>query len=279
MRITAFTLLFQLPAFSPFSLSSRASSRLQSSAMGKLETLVVDSHHGVPLANLLPPLLDGNRRIFLIRHGETDWNAEGKLQGGGFDIELNKNGTRQALQAAEELAPTSMGAPSLGIVASSQLLRARYTADAIAAKHPSAQRVILAGLGEMRFGDFEGLALRGPECTKERMDRFLQINNAMKQDPNVRWPGKDGESLAEVEERSVSALNEILAMNEAANNQYIGVVAHGRTINIMLASLLEKDCRLFSKFRQRNCSINVLDVSPSMEYKSLILNYNDHIER
>lgn len=247
--------------------------------MSKLETPVVDSdgdHDQLLLANRLPPLPDGSRRIFLIRHGETDWNAAGKMQGGGFDIELNPSGLRQAQQVADELAPFS-----LGIVASSHLLRARHTADAIAAHHPSAPRVILTGLGEMRFGEFEGLALRGPECTKEIMDRFLQINQAMKQDPNVRWPGKDGESLAEVEERSVAALKEILAMKDGAiaNHPNIAVVAHGRTINIMLASLLEKDCRKFSKFRQRNCSINVLDVSPSMEYKSLILDYNGHIER
>ena len=231
----------------------------------------------VPLMERLPPLPpDGSRRIFLIRHGETEWNAEGKMQGGGFDLELNENGKRQAQQLADELASS----PSLGIVASSHLRRAQSTANGIAVMHPNAQRVILAGFGEMRFGDFEGLSLRGPECSQEITDKFQLINNAMKKDPNVRWPGKDGESLAEVEERSVSALNELLAMTtDGANCRYIAVVAHGRTINIMLASLLENDCRLFSKFRQQNCCINVLDISPSMEYKSLILNYNDHMER
>jgi len=227
--------------------------------------------HAPRLSSKLPQLADdGSRRIFLIRHGETDWNALGKMQGGGFDLELNENGRLQAQKLSEELADIP-----LDLVASSHLQRAQKTADKVHERHSSARRIVKPGLGEMRFGEFEGLSLKGPECTKEITEKFLHYNNEMKENKDVTWPG--GESLADVEVRSISALNEIL--NENAESRYIGIVGHGRTINIMLASLLEQDCRAFSKFRQRNCSINVMDVSPNLEYKGLLLNYYDHIER
>ena len=44
----------------------------------------------------LPPPEPGFRRVYLLRHGETDWNARGMLQGGGFDIDLNATGRHQA---------------------------------------------------------------------------------------------------------------------------------------------------------------------------------------
>jgi len=278
--------LFRPFAASPCSPQLRMSASQVPTSHDATTTGETTSSGYVPLSERLPPLDNAGiatRRIFLIRHGETDWNALGKMQGGGFDLELNANGRDQAARLAQELSNIR-----LDVVASSHLQRARATADAIvqqqqqqcqdSSSSASPARVVLAGLGEMRFGEFEGRALRGPECTKEITEQFQDVNNRMKRDPHVRWPN-GGESLAEVEARSVAALNEILELYRDSSRS-IGIVAHGRTINIMLASLLEKDCRNFSKYRQRNCCINVLDVSlPSLEYKSVILNYYDHMER
>ena len=211
------------------------------------------------------------------------------MQGGGFDLALNEAGHRQAALLAQEFADVP-----LGFLVSSHLQRARQTADALQARQPSSTRRLpdLEGLGEMRFGEFEGLALRGPHCTKEITERFQYYNDGMKRDKDVAWPG-GGESLAQVEARAVGAVRRILQLVDdkhkddtaestqpQSSSDFIGIVAHGRTLNILLASLLgeERDARLFAKYRQRNCGVNVLDVSPDLEHtKCLLLSYNDHI--
>eukprot|EP00536_Pseudo-nitzschia_multiseries_P016956 jgi/Psemu1/328390/estExt_fgenesh1_pg.C_13120002 len=84
------------------------------------------SQSPAPLRNLLPPLPvidddDSNSnsrvvRVYVIRHGQTNWNLEGRIQGGGFDIPLNKTGKLQARLAAKALE----GIP-LDVVASSSM--------------------------------------------------------------------------------------------------------------------------------------------------------------
>jgi broad specificity phosphatase PhoE len=220
-----------------------------------------------PLAEKLPPLPDRHQRIFLIRHGETDWNAEGKMQGGGFDIELNDAGKLQAEKVAKELTDIPFG-----VVASSHLVRAKATAAAILAQHETAKSMVLSGFGEMRFGTFEGLSLRGPLCTKEITQKFQRLNDEMKLDKQVCWP--EGESIAEVETRARAALQEILDMGHS----YVCVVAHGRTNNILLASLLEGNGQFFFKFHQGNCCINVVDVDPNGNFKKQIIRFEEHIK-
>jgi broad specificity phosphatase PhoE len=142
-------------------------------------------------------------------------------------------------------------------------------------------RVELEGLGEMRFGSFEGVALKGPDCTKEITQSFQALNNGMKVDANVAWPD-GGESPAQVERRAQNALQTVLETHSTTLGSHVCIVAHGRTISFLLASLLESDVRLFWKFHQRNCSINVLDVvcdeNGIMSFEGVLLNYHDHID-
>ena len=108
-------------------------------------------------------------RIYLIRHGETNWNLKGKIQGGGYDVPLNENGKEQALKAAKALEGISFDA-----VASSSLSRAKETADIVydyynkhnnnnnsSSKKPL--RIVDPGFNEMRFGKFEGFSGRTKE--------------------------------------------------------------------------------------------------------------------
>jgi broad specificity phosphatase PhoE len=199
------------------------------------------------------------------------------MQGGGFDLELNENGKFQAQAIAEALRDIP-----LGVLASSHLLRAKQTADHIyqqQQQHSLPHRMILSGFGEMRFGEFEGLALRGPECTKEITQTYQYYNDRMKQDKSIAWP-KGGESLQDVEQRAVQALREILQYSSDKDDdsgaaiQHLGIVAHGRTINILLATLLSQDCRLFTHYHQRNCCVNVLDYDMESDvYTSHLLNH------
>lgn len=89
------------------------------------------------------------RKFYFIRHGQTDWNVKGRMQG-HTDIPLNETGVGQARAAALRL----KGAP-IGVVVSSDLLRARATAEVIAGAL-GVPLVFDSGLRERRFGSLEG---------------------------------------------------------------------------------------------------------------------------
>ena len=107
--------------------------------------------------------MHGTATLFLVRHGETDWNAAGRWQG-QTDIPLNPRGREQAREVAGRLRGEGLGA-----IASSDLLRARTTAEIVAAELGLVVNHLDPGLRERRFGCFEGLtreevAVRFPEA-------------------------------------------------------------------------------------------------------------------
>ena len=198
------------------------------------------------LSTILPPLPEGSRRIYLVRHGETDWNKLGKIQGGGYDIPLNDNGRQQALTTALALE----GIP-LGVVASSHLSRAKETADILWHRHDATvqedKRVILEGLGEMRFGAFEGLSRQDQELDPALAERFKTISKELKRDLDKSFPG-GGESTNDVKARAVEALYQIL--QDFPEEQHIAIVSHGRTNKVLIASTALGDVAQYSTVKQ-----------------------------
>ncbi|MWC00039.1 histidine phosphatase family protein [Agromyces seonyuensis] len=93
-------------------------------------------------------------RILLVRHGETDWNAAGRVQG-TTDIPLNDRGRAQAAGLAARLADSAERARIVRVVAS-PLQRAADTAAAIAASLGLPVSELDADLAEQHFGAFEG---------------------------------------------------------------------------------------------------------------------------
>ncbi|WP_371126398.1 histidine phosphatase family protein [Bosea sp. (in: a-proteobacteria)] len=99
-------------------------------------------------------------RLILIRHGETDWNREGRLQG-GQDIPLNDLGRRQAAEAAERLRTLAPGFAELDYIGS-PMKRARETMDILRATlglEDGAYRTD-DRLKELTFGSWEGYTWR-----------------------------------------------------------------------------------------------------------------------
>jgi broad specificity phosphatase PhoE len=96
--------------------------------------------------------------LTLVRHGETDWNRDRRIQG-STDIPLNDTGRAQARGAAaglrEQLSPSS--APVAPLVVASDLSRARETAEIIAAELELPAPRLYAGLRERAYGDAEGV--------------------------------------------------------------------------------------------------------------------------
>lgn len=159
----------------------------------------------------------GATRICLVRHGETDWNAAGRLQG-HIDIELNEAGHAQARALARRLAGERFAA-----IYSSDLTRARQTATAIAAALGQEVR-LLADLRERRFGIFEGMT------RSEARERHPQEYGAVeRRQPDALPPG-NGESLAQ-HARRVSAALQRLALAHAGES--LLVVTHGGVLDIV----------------------------------------------
>ncbi|HYG70238.1 MAG TPA: histidine phosphatase family protein, partial [Anaeromyxobacteraceae bacterium] len=90
-------------------------------------------------------------RLFLVRHGETDWNVAGRWQG-QTDIPLNEAGRAQARELARR-----MRGEGIATIAASDLLRARETAEIVAAELGLEVRILDHRLREQSFGAFEGL--------------------------------------------------------------------------------------------------------------------------
>lgn len=156
--------------------------------------------------------------ILLIRHGETDWNLERRLQG-HLDIPLNEEGRRQAQALARHL-----GGCVLDGIFCSDLQRARQTASPLAMSHGIAVAFDI-GLRERCYGALEGL--RYPEAAERFPEAYAAL---MGRDVDVRFPAGAhvAETVREFSERAVSALLRLLA---SGNFRRIAVVTHGGVLD------------------------------------------------
>lgn len=155
-------------------------------------------------------------RIILVRHGQTSWNADARIQG-HTDIALNEQGRWQAQRAGLALADEGLSA-----VYSSDLQRAHETAQAIARAAGLEVRTAVA-LRERAFGAFEGRTFVEIEQTwPEAAQRWRR------RDPAFGPPG--GETLQAFFERSVQAVHE-LAQHHPGES--IVMVAHGGVLDCL----------------------------------------------
>ena len=160
--------------------------------------------------------------VYLARHGQSDWNAAGRWQGHA-DRPLTALGLRQAAELAEELAGVALDA-----VYSSDLRRARETAEAVAA--PRGQTVIvLTQLREVDVGSWSGLT------RAEAKERFPQAFRRWA-DGGQGWD--DGETYEHMAERVVEAVRD-LAEGHAGGT--LLVVSHGGPIRALHAVALGLD--------------------------------------
>jgi len=155
-------------------------------------------------------------RIIAIRHGETAWNVDARLQG-HLDIALNTKGLWQAEQVARALAGEAIDA-----IYTSDLLRARHTASAIA-KTTGARLVASQHLRERCFGNFEGktyaeLEVQWPEASLRWRKR----------EPDWAPPG--GESLLALRQRIASTVDAMAVQHVGGQ---IVLVAHGGVMDVL----------------------------------------------
>jgi len=182
-------------------------------------------------------------KIILIRHGETAWNAERRLQG-HLDISLNAEGERQARLLAGALA-----AEPLDLIVSSDLQRARQTAQAVATLRGMTLHVE-PGLRERCYGGFEGLLY-------SEIEQHFPAEFAAWQarDVDAILPsGKNcGESFRQFYERATGA---ILGLAQAYPGRNIAMVAHGGVLECAYRMALGLPLETPRDFKVFNASIN-----------------------
>ena len=150
--------------------------------------------------------------LWLVRHGQTDWNLEGRYQGQA-DVPLNSAGRAQAQALASELAGKQFEA-----IYSSDLGRARETAAILAAPHGLPVQVD-PRLREICQGEWEGMAF-SEICERYNVDTDL----SQPRSPDFRAPG--GESVQEVADRASEAIQDI---RETHPSGAVLVVSHAIT--------------------------------------------------
>ena len=181
-------------------------------------------------------------RLLLIRHGQSRWNLEGRIQG-QLDVPLSELGERQAGAVARRLSGTPLGA-----VYVSPLQRARATADAIARPHALPLRIV-PELTEIDHGDWQGRTV--PEIAAVDHDRLAMWTRLP---GRVRMP--NGERLFDVRRRSLAA---VAALASRHARQTVAVVSHEVVIKVVVAEALGLDYDHLSRLAIDNAALNIID--------------------
>jgi probable phosphoglycerate mutase len=184
--------------------------------------------------------LNAMTRLCLVRHGETTWNAQRRLQG-HLDVPLNDTGHAQARATAARLAGHAFAA-----VYCSDLARARQTAEA-AARALGAAPVATAALRERHYGAFQGLTY------DEARARFpAEYDRFTAREADFAFP-HGGESLTGLATRIAAVLHEIAERHAGAQ---VLVVSHGGVLDVAHRLATGKPLEAARDFAIPNAALN-----------------------
>ena len=193
--------------------------------------------------------------LLIVRHGETDWNSEGRIQG-HTDIGLSDTGAEQARLLGKRLAQIPIDAAYC-----SDLKRASETSGyALEEREVVAQGMVM--LREYHKGAFEGLTL--PEVRARFPDdypRYLE--------KNLDYAPEGGETARDVGVRVAGIFDEIKARHM---NETVLVVGHGGSLRLAMASLLGMPLEGNWSFVFDNCGLTIVD---TFEDNAVLSLFND----
>ena len=195
-------------------------------------------------------------KLILIRHGETYWNEERRIQGGDSDIELNNTGLNQA----KKLAAFLKNEPITAIL-SSTLQRATATAEVIASHHQLSVKVD-QGLRELRVGELEGMSVSKLSTTFSQFLMQLWQGRGSTRLPN-------GESLAELQQRAWKAVESLLAQHKDGTPV---VVSHYFVTLVIILKALNLPLDYFTKFKIDPGGVSMLEIE---DYGPRLVVFND----
>lgn len=186
-------------------------------------------------------------RILAIRHGETAWNVGNRIQG-QLDVPLNDTGRWQARRLGAALADEA-----IDVIYTSDLVRARETAQALAGGAGARRLVPDTGLRERHFGIFEG------KSWAEIEEHWpLESERWRRRDPAFGPEG--GETLTQFYERAVAAATRLA---RAHPGQTVALVAHGGVMDCLYRAATRAGLQASRTWLLGNAAINRLLFTPA----------------
>ncbi|MDI9475894.1 MAG: histidine phosphatase family protein [Natronincolaceae bacterium] len=195
------------------------------------------------------------KKLYLVRHGQTLWNLEGKTQG-SKNSGLTPLGFEQAKKLGEYFRDIE-----LGEIYCSTLQRAYSTAQIIA-DIKNLDCKLDSRLVEMNFGEWEGLTR--PEIKKRYPDDF---RTWMEKPHLANIPS--GETIEIAQKRMVDFVDDKIIKSD---KDTILVVSHGTVIRLLLLSVLSMDLKHYYKLKLSNGSVNLVEFR---YYGPVLIKYND----
>ena len=181
-------------------------------------------------------------KLYLIRHGETEWNKDGRLQG-KIDIPLDETGVRQAEQLRDELSGISFD-----ICIASPLERAKETAKIIVGD--KCKIVFDDRITERDFGEFEGMLVKDWEDSAGDVDTW---------DLKINWGERGYEPAKSVLARAKEFLDDVL--NKYPSDYCIAIVAHGSLLKALHYNIVGyTDETNFHEFYFKNAEMKEYDI-------------------
>lgn len=187
-------------------------------------------------------------KLYLIRHGETDWNIVKRLQG-ATDIPLNENGEALARETAEGLKEIPFD-----MVFTSPLKRAYRTAEIVKGNR-EIPLIVEERIREICFGDYEGLVSKseGYSIPDPDFKFFFTKTDCYKTPPN-------GEPIESLLERTNEFLEE-LKKREDLKDKTILVSTHGAAVRALLSNIEHCDIAHFwGKGVHKNCGVSCVEL-------------------
>ncbi len=189
-----------------------------------------------------------SKRIFIVRHGETNYNQQGMVQGRGIDAPLNDLGLKQA-----KAFYTCFKNTSFDHVYVSELQRTFQSVEGFI--NDGLPHTKLSGLDEISWGSQEGVKFSESTMTA------YQATVAEWKSGNLNQSVGGGESPLQVMERQKKAMNHILSQGD---EKQILICMHGRAIRILICWLLGHDLSLMDEFPHNNLGLYQLFYTGSM---------------
>jgi broad specificity phosphatase PhoE len=199
-------------------------------------------------------------RLFIARHGETDFNKKGLLQGRGIDAPLNETGRKQAQAISEYLKQYNAS-----YLVCSSLKRSWQTALPVV-ERTELETLKIKDLDEMHFGKFEGVPY------KEASTELNELHNAWVSG-DVLKPIPQGESPQEVYDRANAAVEQLI---EKYRDGTMVLILHGRLIRILLSSWLGYGLNNMHKIEHENGAL--YQIVYNGNFKPVYLNKTDHLQ-
>lgn len=198
------------------------------------------------------------KKIMIVRHGQTEWNKEGRIQG-HTDTKLSELGIEQARRLAERLKDEK-----IDFIFSSDLLRAADTAKEVAKFHPEVPIYFVEELRERFLGDMQGKTWAEVPGWGENVDKIKIMRDA------------GCEEIEDLFERASDFRDKIINSDLEGN---ILFVTHGGIVSANNAGILgEEWIHMHRNYKPKNTGFTILDIDKDKKPKISLMNCTKHLE-